>query len=117
MVGEAGTVHPPAAKLDDKPHIHPPQQDRVDGDDVTGQEPLACWRRNDRQLVWPRRGAGSRPWTRRILRIELADTRQLKAQQLAVDALVAHRGFLRASRTMSCWISSGSEGPPVRVAG
>ena len=23
--------------------------------------PVACWRRNDRQLVWTRRGAGSRP--------------------------------------------------------
>jgi hypothetical protein len=38
--------------------------------------PAACWRRNDRQFAAPRRGAGSRPWARRILRIELADTRQ-----------------------------------------
>jgi len=38
--------------------------------------PAACWRRNDRQLVEARRGAGSMPWARRILRIELADTRQ-----------------------------------------
>jgi hypothetical protein len=40
--------------------------------------PAACWRRNDRQLVAARRGAGSRPWAHRILRIELADTRQLR---------------------------------------
>jgi len=38
--------------------------------------PAACWRRNDRQLVGGHLGAGSRPWAHRILRIELADTRQ-----------------------------------------
>jgi hypothetical protein len=38
--------------------------------------PAACWRRNDRQLVEARRGAGSMPWARRILRVELTDTRK-----------------------------------------
>jgi hypothetical protein len=38
--------------------------------------PAACWRRNDRQLLEARRGAGSRPWAHSTLRIELADTRQ-----------------------------------------
>jgi hypothetical protein len=51
--------------------------------------PAAWWRRNDRQFAAPRRGAGPRPWARRILRIELADTPPAKTQQLAVDALVA----------------------------
>jgi hypothetical protein len=38
--------------------------------------PAACWRRNARQVVGARRGAGSRPWARSTRRIELADTRQ-----------------------------------------
>jgi hypothetical protein len=32
MVGDAGQVDPPAAKLDEAEDIHPPQEDRVDGE-------------------------------------------------------------------------------------
>ena len=35
--------------------------------------PVACRRRNDRKLVGARRGAGSMPWARSTLRIELAE--------------------------------------------
>jgi hypothetical protein len=35
--------------------------------------PVACRRRNDRQVVGARRGAGSMPWARSTLRIELAE--------------------------------------------
>jgi hypothetical protein len=76
MVSDAGKMDPPPAKLDEEQHIYPPQEDRVDGEKSQARIPAACWRRNDRQFAAPRRGAGSRPWARRILRIELADTRQ-----------------------------------------
>jgi hypothetical protein len=42
--------------------------------------PTACRRRNDRQLVWARRGAGSTPWARSTRRIELADTRHPRSR-------------------------------------
>jgi hypothetical protein len=73
--GDAGQVHPSAAEFDDEQHIHSLQEDRVDGEEVAGQDPGGCWRRNARQVVGVRRGAGSRPWARSTLRIELADTR------------------------------------------
>jgi hypothetical protein len=36
--------------------------------------PAACWRRNARQVVG-RRGAGSSPWRRSVVRIAVAQTR------------------------------------------
>jgi hypothetical protein len=36
--------------------------------------PAACWRRNARQVVAARRGAGSSPWRRRVVRIAVAET-------------------------------------------
>jgi hypothetical protein len=35
----------------------------------------ACWRRNTRQVVVARRGAGSSPWRRSVVRIAVAETR------------------------------------------
>jgi hypothetical protein len=35
----------------------------------------ACWRRNARQVVVARRGAGSSPWRRNVARIAVAETR------------------------------------------
>src|SRR6266545_2467117 len=37
--------------------------------------PAACWRRKIRQVVATRRGAGSNPWWRMIVRIVVAETR------------------------------------------
>jgi hypothetical protein len=39
MVGDAGKVDPPAAKLNEELRIHPPQEDRVDGKEVAGHNP------------------------------------------------------------------------------
>jgi hypothetical protein len=73
--GDADQVHPSASEFDDEQHIYALQEDCVDGEEVAGQDPAACWRRNARQLVAARRGAGSRPWARSTRLIELADTR------------------------------------------
>ena len=37
--------------------------------------PAACWRRNARQVMAARRGAGSSPWRRRVVQITVAETR------------------------------------------
>jgi hypothetical protein len=75
MVGDATRMHPPAAKFDEEQHMQPAQPDSINREEVARDDPGACWRRNDRQLVEMRRGAGSRPWARSTRRIELADTR------------------------------------------
>jgi hypothetical protein len=36
--------------------------------------PVACWRRNARQVVADRRGAGSSPWRRRMVPMVVAET-------------------------------------------
>jgi hypothetical protein len=41
---------------------------------VAATIPAACWRRNARQVVAARRGAGSSRWRRRVVRIAVADT-------------------------------------------
>jgi hypothetical protein len=86
--GDAGQVHPSACEFDDKQHIHPLQEDRVDGEKVAGQDsggllaqerPPARWSApapgQDRGRAVP---SGS-SW--------LTPGRQ--GAQLAVDALVA----------------------------
>jgi hypothetical protein len=74
--GDAGKVHPSVAEFNDEQHIHAPEEDRATVKKSQARIPAACWRRNDRQLVEARRGAGSTPWARRILRVELTDTRK-----------------------------------------
>jgi len=39
MVGDAGKVHAPAAEFDDEQHIHAPQEDRADREQVAGHDP------------------------------------------------------------------------------
>ena len=75
MVGGAGQVYASAGELDEEQDIHSPREDRVDGEEVAGQDPGGLLAQERRQLVGVRRGAGSRPWACSTLRIELADTR------------------------------------------
>jgi hypothetical protein len=56
--------------------------------------PVACWRRNARQVVAIGRGAGSSPRRRRVVRIAAAETCTPEAQQSS-DALVVPAGILR----------------------
>ena len=73
MVSDAGKMDRPAAEFDEEQHIHPPQEDRVDGEKVARDDPAACWRRNTRQVVAIRRGAGSMPRACSTRLIELAE--------------------------------------------
>jgi hypothetical protein len=38
MTGNAGEVHPSAGQLDEEQDIHPLQEDRVDGEEIAGQD-------------------------------------------------------------------------------
>jgi hypothetical protein len=58
--GDAGEMHTPGVQLDE-------EQDTM---------PAACRRRNDRQAVEAGRGAGWRPFARKTLAMELAETWQ-----------------------------------------
>ena len=89
MVGDAGQVHPPAAELDDEQHIHPPQEHRVDGEEVAGHDSgglLAQERPPTRRGASGRRvkTVGAQHPPDRAGRHPPAET-----EQLAVDPLVA----------------------------
>jgi hypothetical protein len=117
MVSDAGKMDPPAAKLDEEQHIHPPQEDRVDGEKVARHDPgglLAQERPPVRCTTSGRRvkAVGAQNPADRAGRHPPA-----KTQQLAVDALVALRGFSRASRTTRCCTSSEIGGRPLEAVG
>jgi hypothetical protein len=61
IVSDAGKMDPPPAKLDEEQHLHPPQENRVDGEEVAGQDPgglLAQERPPVRCTASGRRGQG-----------------------------------------------------------
>jgi hypothetical protein len=72
--GDAGKVHPSVAEFDDEQHIYPLEEDRVDGEEVAGQDPGGLLAEERPPVRRGTRGAGSMPWARRILRVELTDT-------------------------------------------
>jgi hypothetical protein len=117
MIGDPGQVHPPACKLDEEQDLHSPQQDRVDGEEVARDDPGGL-------LAQERPPAGCDTSGRRVKVVGAQNPADragrhatAKANEFAVDALVAPSGFWRASRAMSCWRSSESGGRPVRTAG
>ena len=61
MGGDAENVHPTAGVLDDEERVEPVQGDRVEVEQIAGEDRLACARRNCRQVGPARRGAGSIP--------------------------------------------------------
>jgi hypothetical protein len=72
--GDAGQVHPAGVQLDEEQHIQPPKPDGVDGEEVAGDDPRGLLAQERRQLVVARRGAGSSPWLRSVVRIAVAET-------------------------------------------
>jgi hypothetical protein len=75
--------------------------------------PAACWRR--KRL--PGRGGAARGGIEPVTAEDGADRGgrdpHAKPEQLALDALVAQRGFSAAKRTISCWMSWSSDGRPL----
>jgi hypothetical protein len=69
-------VDPPGAQFDEEQHVQPAQPHRIDGEEVAGDDPggLLAQERPPRDVA-VRRGAGSRPWRRRVVRIVVAETR------------------------------------------
>src|SRR5436190_17006846 len=48
-------------ELDEEAHVQASQPERLDREEVTFEDPAACWRSNSRQLRLARLGAGSMP--------------------------------------------------------
>jgi hypothetical protein len=94
--GDAGKVHPSVAEFDDNSTYMRWKKTVSTVKKSQARIPAACWRRNDRQLVAVRRGAGSRPWARSTRLIELADTRTPRRNSLRLEIDVPTRidGFL-----------------------
>jgi hypothetical protein len=75
MVGDATKVYPPTAQFVKNSTYNRRRKTVSTVKKSQARMPVACRRRNDRQLVAARRGTGSRPWAHSTRRIELADTR------------------------------------------
>jgi hypothetical protein len=110
--GHAGHMDPAGVQLDEEQHIQPPQPDGVDGEEITGHDPSGL-------LAQKRPPGRIRPPWRRVQPVAVqrrADRGRrnpnTKVQRLALDALVAQRGFSMARRMISCWMSWSSGGRP-----
>ena len=64
--GHAQDVHAAGGVFDDEERVEPVQGDRVEMEQVAGQDRLACARRNCDQVGPTRRGPGSIPAALRI---------------------------------------------------
>ena len=73
--GHAGQMHPAGVQFDEEQHVQPPQPHRVDGEEVAGNDPGGLPPQKHLPVVAARRGAGSRPWRRSVVRIAVAETR------------------------------------------
>ena len=70
-----GQVDPSRLQFDEEQHVQPLEPHRVDGEVVAGDDPSGLLAQEPRQVVDPRRGAGSSPWRRSLARIPVAETR------------------------------------------
>ena len=64
--GDAGEVDAAGVELDEEQHVEPPQQDGVDGEEVTGEDPGCLGAQEVVQVSAVRPGDGSRPSVLRI---------------------------------------------------
>jgi hypothetical protein len=69
-----GDMHRTAAQLDEEEDVEPLQPDRLDGEEIDGQEALGCTRTNSRHVIFPRLPASPRPAARSHPRTVIADT-------------------------------------------
>jgi hypothetical protein len=67
MGGHPGQVDPPGLQLNEEQHIQPPQRNSLDGEEVARDDPCGLFAQA-RQVVAVRRGAGSGPWRRSVVR-------------------------------------------------
>ena len=73
--GHAGQVDPPGVQFDEEQHVQPPQPHRLDGEEVAGDDPGGLLAQERPPGASARRGAGSSPWRRSVVRIAVAETR------------------------------------------
>jgi hypothetical protein len=108
-------VHRSTLQLDDEEHVELGEVHGVDGEQVRGEDALGF--RGEKLPPGRRlRGAGPRPFRRRMRRIELAETRMPRPRSSPWTRTQPQRRFSRTSRTMSSTSSSlmgGRPGPRV----
>jgi hypothetical protein len=59
--------------FDEEQQLQPSQPDAVDGEEVAGDDPGRLLAQDTRQVVAIRRGAGSSPWRRSVVRTAVAE--------------------------------------------
>src|SRR5919197_5847104 len=110
----AGTSHvdSPGGELDEEQDVERLQEHRLHREEVAGQHPLPCARRNSVQVKPLRRGAGPRPARRKIRRTVLAPTRIPTLRSSPWILAHPHRGFSVPRRVMRPTVSGSRGGRP-----
>jgi hypothetical protein len=72
--GHLAQMDPAGVQFDGEQHVEPSQPHRVDGEEVTRDDPGGLLTQ-ERQVPFARRGAGSSRWRRSVARIVVAETR------------------------------------------
>ena len=107
MPGDAEDVHAPGPQVDREQDVQRPEPDRLDGEEVKGQNCLGLRTKNSRQVGPSRRGAGPSPFFRSSKRILVAETRIPSLASSPRILMQPHLGFSLPIRRMSCRTSSG----------
>jgi hypothetical protein len=110
-------VHDATLDLDCEQHVVAAEKDRVDVEEVGGDEPFAWAERNWVQVGPSRRGAGGTPWRRRTVATLIFDTRMPNFLSSPTMRRYPHREFSAARRQISLTVSSDRAGRPDRRCG
>jgi hypothetical protein len=102
----------PCRELDEHQHVDSFEPHGFDGEKSPAIMLEACWARNWRHVVPPRRGAGPRPRRTSSFLIAVADTLIPSFWSSPWMRLYPHLGFSLARRRISSRMSIGSGGLP-----
>ena len=112
MRRDPGDENAPGAELDEEEHIQRLQPDRLDREEVAGDDRGACARRNCVQVGLERLGAGPRPCRRSRVRIVVAPTRMPSLRSSPAILTQPQRGFSLAIRMTRSAASASIGGLP-----
>jgi hypothetical protein len=73
--GDAGQVNTAGVQLDEEQHLQPPQPDRVDGEEVAGNDPGGLLAQECPPSGGRPPWGGVQPWRRSVVRITVAERR------------------------------------------
>ncbi len=111
--GHAEDVHVPGRDLHDEQDVQALEEDRVDLEEVAGQQPLRLGAQERRQEVSISRGAGLRRWARKIRRTVASLTWCPSRVSSPCALRYPQAGFSwasRSTRSRICWLVPGRPG-------